>query len=68
MDNLSFIKHEKLELTAEVVAALVFELSKTKLPKADKGKVAKGNKYISIQKRSDLKDRTLLFRVKPIAK
>jgi hypothetical protein len=54
MDNLSFIKHEKLELTAEVVAALVFELSKTKLPKADKGKVAKGNKYISIQKRSDL--------------
>ena len=54
MDNLSFISHEKLELTAEVVAALVFELSKTKLPKADKGKVAKGNKYISIQKRSDL--------------
>lgn len=54
MDNLSFINHEKLELTAEVVAALVFELSKTKLPKADKGKVAKGNKYISIQKRSDL--------------
>jgi hypothetical protein len=56
MDNLSFIKHEKLELTAEVVAALVFELSKTKLPMADKGKVAKGNKYISIQKRSDLPD------------
>ena len=51
MDNLSFIKHEKLELTAEVVAALVFELSKTKLPKAEKGRIAKGNKYISIQKR-----------------
>ena len=54
MDNLSFISHEKLELTAEVVTALVFELSKNKLPKADKGKVAKGNKYISIQKRNDL--------------
>ena len=51
MDNLSFISHDKLELTAEVVAALVFELSKTKLPKAEKGRIAKGNKYISIQKR-----------------
>jgi hypothetical protein len=51
MDNLSFIDHEKLELTADVLASLVFELSKTKLPKAEKGRVAKGNKYISIQKR-----------------
>jgi hypothetical protein len=50
-DNLSFISQEKLELTAEVVAALVFELSKTKLPKAEKGRIAKRNKYISIQKR-----------------
>ena len=56
MDNLSFTSHEKLEQTAEVVAALVFELSKTKLPKADRGKIAKGSKYISIQKRSDLPD------------
>jgi alkaline phosphatase isozyme conversion protein len=54
MDNLSFISHGKLELTAEVVAALVFQMSKTKLPKSYKGKVAKGNKYISIQNRSDL--------------
>lgn len=53
-DNLSFVSHEKLELTAEVVAALAFELSKTKLPKSEKGKVAKGNKYIKIQKRGDL--------------
>ena len=51
MDNLSFISHEKLELTADVVASLVFALSKNKLPKAEKGRIAKGNKYISIQKR-----------------
>lgn len=53
-DNLNFTSHKKLELTADVVASLVFELSKNKLPKADKGKVAKGNKYISIQNRSGL--------------
>jgi len=54
MDNINFINPEKLELTADVVGSLVFELSKTKLPKSEKGKVAKGNKYIRIQKRSDL--------------
>ena len=54
MDNLSYTSIEKLELTADVVGALVFELSKTKLPKAEKGKIAKGNKYISIQKRNNL--------------
>jgi hypothetical protein len=51
MDNLSMVSHEKLEMTAEVVAALAFQISKTKLPKSVKGKVAKGNKFISIQKR-----------------
>ena len=51
MDNLSMISHEKLEMTAEVLAALAFQISKTKLPKSEKGKVAKGNKFISIQKR-----------------
>jgi hypothetical protein len=50
-DNLNFVRHEKLEMTADVMASLVFELSKTKLPKAQKGRIAKGNKYISIQKR-----------------
>lgn len=54
LDNLSFISPEKLELTADVVASLVFELTKTRLPKAEKGKIAKGNKYIRIQKRSNL--------------
>jgi len=54
LDNLSFVNIEKLELTADVVGALVFQLSKNKLPKSDKGKIAKGNKYISIQKRNDL--------------
>ena len=53
-DNLRFVSIEKLELTADVVGALVFQLSKNKLPKSDKGKIAKGNKYISIQKRNDL--------------
>ena len=53
-DNIFYTSAEKLELTADVVGSLVFELSKTKLPKAEKGKVAKGNKYISIQKRNDL--------------
>ena len=51
MDNLSMISHEKLEMTAEVVAALAFQISKTKLPKSEKGKVAKGSKFIAIQKR-----------------
>ena len=51
MDNLSMVSHEKLEMTAEVVAALAFQISKTKLPKSEKGKVAKGNKFIAIQKR-----------------
>jgi len=50
-DNLDFTYLYKLEQTADVVASLVFQLSKTKLPKADKGKIAKGKKYISIQKR-----------------
>ncbi len=51
MDNLSMVSHEKLEMTAEVVTALAFQISKTKLPKSSKGKVAKGSKFISIQKR-----------------
>ena len=54
LDNLDFTSHVKLEMTADVVASLVFELSKTKLPKAEKGRIAKGNKYISIMKRADL--------------
>ena len=54
LDNLDFTSIKKLELTADVVGALVFQISKKKLPKSDKGKVAKGNKYISIQKRNDL--------------
>lgn len=54
MDNLSMVSIEKLEMTAEVVAALAFQISKTKLPKSVNGKVAKGNKFISIQKRSTL--------------
>jgi hypothetical protein len=53
-DNLDYTSHMKLEMTADVVAALVFELSKTKLPKAEKGRIAKGNKYIRIMKRTDL--------------
>jgi len=52
MDNLSFISHEKLELTADVVASLVFELSKTKLAQTEKGRIAQGNKYIRVQKRN----------------
>jgi hypothetical protein len=56
MDNLSMVSIEKLEMTAEVVAALAFQISKNKLPKAKKGKVAKGNKYISIKKRNSLQD------------
>ena len=51
MDNLTMVSHEKLEMTAEVVAALAFQISKTKLPKSVKGKVAKGKKFITIQKR-----------------
>ncbi len=54
VDNLDFTSHGKLEMTADVVASLVSELSKTKLPKAEKGRVAKGNKYISIMKWTDL--------------
>jgi len=50
-DNLDFTYLYKLEQTADVVASLVFQLSKTKLPKAEKGKIAKGKKYITIQKR-----------------
>ena len=53
MDNMSMVNPEKLEVTAEVVAALAFQISKNKLPKPVKGKIAKGNKYISIQKRSN---------------
>lgn len=56
LDNLDFTSFDKLDMTADVVAALVFNLSKTKLPKAEKGKVAKGNKYISIMKRTELSD------------
>ena len=56
MDNLEFTSQEKLEMTADVAAALAFSLSKTKLPKAEKGKVAKGNKYISIMKRTEKSD------------
>lgn len=56
MDNLSMVNPEKLEMTAEVVAALAFQISKNKLPKSKKGKVAKGNKYNSIQKRYSLSE------------
>ena len=56
MDNLSMVSIEKLEMTAEVVAALAFQISKNKLPKSKKGKVAKGNKFISIKKRNSLQD------------
>ena len=44
----------KIEMTADVVASLAFQLSKTKLPKAEKGKVAKGNKFIRFMKRTAL--------------
>jgi hypothetical protein len=54
MDNLSFTSIEKLELTADVVGSLVFQLSKNKLPKSEKGRIAKGNKYIRIQKRNNM--------------
>lgn len=50
-DNLDFTSPVKLEITADVVASLVFQLSKTRLPKAEKGRIAEGNQYISIQKR-----------------
>jgi hypothetical protein len=53
-DNLNFVKIDKLEMTADVVGAMVFQLSKNKLPKSDKGKIAKGKKYIRIQKRNNL--------------
>ena len=56
MDYPSMGSSEKLEMTAEVVAALAFQISKNKLPKSKKGKVAKGNKYIGIQKRSSLQN------------
>ena len=56
MDNMDFTSIDKIELTADVVGALVFQLSKNKLPKSEKGKIAKGNKYIRIQKRSTLPD------------
>lgn len=51
-DNIGYANIEKIELTADVVGSLVFELSKNKLPQAKKGKIAKGNKYIRIQKRN----------------
>lgn len=52
-DNISYASIDKLELTADVVGSLVFELSKTKIPRAEKGRIAKGNKYIRIQKRNN---------------
>ncbi|WP_136799480.1 M20/M25/M40 family metallo-hydrolase [Desulfosediminicola ganghwensis] len=55
-DNIDYASIEKLELTADVVGSLVFELSKTKLPKAVKGKVAQGKKYVRIQKRNNQPD------------
>lgn len=54
LDNLDYTSPEKLEKTADVVAALVFEMAKNKLPMAEKGKIAQGNRYISIMKRTDL--------------
>ncbi|HEX3030794.1 MAG TPA: M20/M25/M40 family metallo-hydrolase [Bacillota bacterium] len=53
-DNLAFLSKDKLEQTTEVVAALTFQLAKTHLPKAEKGKIAPGSKYISVQKRPGL--------------
>jgi hypothetical protein len=53
LDNLNYLDIAKLEKTADVVGTLVFQLSKTKLPKAEKGKIAKGKKYIRIQKRNN---------------
>ena len=53
LDNISFTSIEKLEQTADVVGALVFELSKTRLPKAEKGNIAKGNGYASVPKRHE---------------
>lgn len=53
LDNNEYASDEKLEMTADVVGSLVFELSKTKLPKAVKGKVAQGKKYIRLQKRNN---------------
>ena len=55
-DNLGFVDIDKLELTADVLGALVFQLSKTKLPMSYMGKVAKGNKFIRIQKRNNRPD------------
>lgn len=52
-DNIAYTSPDKLEMTADVVGSLVFQLSKNKLPKSKKGKVAKGKKYISIQKRNN---------------
>ena len=40
MDNLSMVSKDKLEMTAEVVAALAFQISKTKLPKSAKSKMS----------------------------
>lgn len=51
MDNLSMVDPEKLEMTVKVTAALAFQISKTNLPKSVKGKIAKGNKNISIRNR-----------------
>ena len=49
MDNLSMVSKEKLEMTAEVVAALALMVSKTKLPKFHKGKVDKGFTFKSLK-------------------
>jgi Zn-dependent M28 family amino/carboxypeptidase len=54
LDNLDYTSITKIEMTADVVASLAFQLSKTKLPKAEKGKVAKGNKFIRFKKRTPL--------------
>lgn len=44
-DNLSNISKDKLEATAEVTAALAFEISKNNLPNNPKGIVSQGEKY-----------------------
>lgn len=54
LDNIDFTSLNKLDITADIVATLVFELSKNKIPNAEKGKIAQGNKYISIMQRTGL--------------
>ena len=53
LDNIGHVDFDKLEFTADVVGSLVYEMSKTKLPKSDRGKIGKINKYIRVQKRND---------------